>query len=595
LARIATLERSVRMSTSALPSTLAAHQPRRLRSPVPAAAFVAGAAGAAAVAFAVASGKAAPIQVFLLEWLSVPYVLAGLIAWWRRPQSTLGPLMVAGGLASAFSGWQYASHGGAYTVGAAFDILPAALFLHVVLAFPDGNLRARFERALVGAAYAAAVGLQLLKMLLDGVEPANLLAIAAQPAIVAKVQHVQLLSLSAICLTGVAVLAARRRRFGRARRRSLAILVDCFAGGLVMIAVLFVMGTFAWPGFLEVQRATLFVVGLSPVAFVLGLLDARLARSSVGELVLELRSDPGPQALRDALAQALRDPSLALAYWLPDFETYVDVDGRPVDLAASDERSSTLIDREGEPVAALIHDRTLDDEPELLDAVGAAAGMSLDNARLHADLRARVDELRGSRARVIEAGQKERQRLERNLHDGAQQRLIALSLRLSLLEKKVAAEPEVSQQLSAAREEIAHSLDELRAVARGIHPAVLSGHGLAVAVESLAAAAPLPVRLDIQLNARLGESVEVAAYYVVSEGLANVAKHAEASEARVSLKRTRTDLFAEVVDDGVGGADTERGSGLRGLADRVEALGGRLRVWTPVGGGTRVQAEIPCA
>jgi signal transduction histidine kinase len=409
------------------------------------------------------------------------------------------------------------------------------------------------------------------------------------------VEDVQLLSLSACCLVGLGVLVGRRRRFGRPRRRSLAFVIDSFAIALVMIAVLFVLAAFDLPGFREVQRATLFVVGLSPLAFLLGLLDARLARSAVGDLIVELRKDPAPPDLRDALANTLRDPSLMLAYWLPDFHTYVDVNGRPVRLPDDERRTATLIDRNGEHVAALVHDRALDDEDQLLEAVGAAAGISLENARLHAELRARVEELRGSRARVIEAGQKERQRLERNLHDGAQQRLIALSLRLSMLEKRLPDAPEVSQELDAARHEIALSLEELRDVARGIHPAVLSGHGLAVALESLSARAPLPVRLELHVDGRLPERVEVAAYYVVSESLANIAKHAQATNARVSVERLRDRLVVEVVDDGVGGADTERGSGLRGLADRVEALGGRLRVWTPVGRGTRVQAEIPCA
>jgi signal transduction histidine kinase len=311
--------------------------------------------------------------------------------------------------------------------------------------------------------------------------------------------------------------------------------------------------------------------------------------------MLELRDDPAPADLRDALAHALRDPSLKLAYWLPDFDAYVDANGSEVRLPDDERQTATLIERNGERVAALVHDSALEDESELLDAVGAAAGMSLENARLHAQLRARVEELRGSRARVIEAGQKERQRLERNLHDGAQQRLIALSLRLRLLEKRLPEEPEARLELDAARREIALSLEELRDVARGIHPAVLSGHGLAVAVESLSARSPLPVRLSVDADGRLPERVEVAAYYVVSESLANVAKHARATEARVSVERHGNRLVVEVLDDGVGGADTERGTGLRGLADRVEALGGRLRVWTPRGGGTRVQAEIPCA
>jgi signal transduction histidine kinase len=503
--------------------------------------------------------------------------------------------MVAGGLASAFSGWQVAESAAPYTLGAAFDIVPAALFLHVCLAFPDGRLRSTFERALVGLAYASAVGLQLVKLALGGVESSNLAELSHQPGLVARVEDVQLLSLAAACLAGVALVVQRRKRSGRPRRRSLALVVDSFALALVMVALLFTMAAFDLPGFREVQRLMLFVVGLSPLAFLLGLLDARLARSAVGDLLVELRSDPGPGDLRDALANALRDPSLTLAYWLPNFQAYVDVEGRPVRLPDDETSTSTPIDRDGEHVAALVHDPALAEEHQLLEAVGAAAGMSLENARLQAELRARVEELRGSRARVIEAGQKERQRLERNLHDGAQQRLIALSLRLSLLKRQMRGEPSLREELDAARREIALSLEELRDVARGIHPAVLSGHGLAVAVESLAARAPLPVRLAVDVTGRLPERVEVAAYYVVSEGLANVAKHAQATQASVSLEQQPGHLVVEVVDDGVGGADTERGSGLRGLADRVEAQGGLLRVWTPVGGGTRVQAEIPCA
>jgi len=254
-----------------------------------------------------------------------------------------------------------------------------------------------------------------------------------------------------------------------------------------------------------------------------------------------------------------------------------------------------MIDRSGEHVAALMHDSSLEDEPELLQAVGAAAGIALETARLHAELGARLSELRGSRVRVIEAGQKERQRLERNLHDGAQQRLVALSLELTMLKKRLDADPESSKRIDHARSEIALSLEELRAVAHGLHPAVVSGHGLAVALESLVARATVPVRLDVELDGRLPEPLEVAAYYLVSESLTNIGKHAQATSATISVARRNGDVVVEIVDDGIGGADTERGSGLRGLADRVEALDGRLRVWTPIGEGTRVRAEIPCA
>jgi signal transduction histidine kinase len=291
----------------------------------------------------------------------------------------------------------------------------------------------------------------------------------------------------------------------------------------------------------------------------------------------------------------LREPSLTLAYWLPDFRSYGDLDGRAVEVPDRNGRATTLIERDGAHIAALLHDPALDDERELLDSVTAAAGIALENARLHAELKARLEELRGSRARVIAAGQTERQRLERDLHDGAQQRLIALSLELSLLEQRLSGDPESCARLDQARGEIGRSLEELRDVARGIHPAVLSGHGLEVALESMVVRAPLPVRLRVDLAGRLRESHEVAAYYVVSESLANIGKHAQASSATVEVAQSHGQVVVEVIDNGVGGADTEGGTGLRGLADRVEALGGRLRVWTPIGGGTRVRAEIPCA
>jgi signal transduction histidine kinase len=374
------------------------------------------------------------------------------------------------------------------------------------------------------------------------------------------------------------------------------VLVDSFGLALVMIAVLLLAGAFELPAFEAIRRATFVVVGIAPVAFLIGLLDARLARSSVSDLVVELDADPNPPELRDALARALGDPSLTLVYWLPEFESWADLDGRPLALPEQGgARATTLIDRDGQHLAALLHNPSLGDEPELLEAVAAAAAIALENGRLHVELRARVEELKGSRQRVIEAGQHERRRLERNLHDGAQQRLIALSLALGLLGERLGSDPEARSRLERARGEIALSLEELRDVARGIHPAVVSGHGLAVGLESLAARAPVPVRLTVELDGRLDERIEVAAYYVACESLTNIGKHARASSATVAVSRANGELVVEVVDDGVGGADSERGTGLRGLADRVEALGGRLRVWTPRGGGTRVRAEIPCA
>jgi signal transduction histidine kinase len=503
--------------------------------------------------------------------------------------------MIAGGFATGLSGLAFARFAVPHTIGVVFDVLPAVLFLHVYLAFPEGRLRSQFEFALVAAGYAAAIGLQVIKMTLGGVGPQNLLEISTRPTTAHTVEQVQLLVISVLSLVGIGVLADRRRRAGRPRRRPVALLIDSFVLCLVMIAVLFVFGAFEGPAFLTIQRATLVVIGISPFAFLVGLLEARLARSGVGPLLVELQADPSPGALRPALARALRDPSLSVAFWLPEFESWADLEGRAVSLPQPGSgRSATLIDRDGASMAALLHDEELKDEPELLSAVGAAAAIALENGRLQAEQKAHLEELRGSRARVVEAGQKERQRLERNLHDGAQQRLIALSLELSLLEKRFGDDADAATRLDRVRREIAISLDELRAVARGLHPAVLSGHGLDVALQSIAAQSPTPVQLNVSLDGRLREPIEVAAYYVVSEALANVAKHARATSVSVDVACVGELAVVEVVDNGIGGAQTERGSGLRGLADRVEAHGGRLRVWSPAGGGTRLRAELPC-
>ena len=204
------------------------------------------------------------------------------------------------------------------------------------------------------------------------------------------------------------------------------------------------------------------------------------------------------------------------------------------------------------------------------------------------------EELTASRARIVQAGDAERRRLERNLHDGAQQRLVTLALHLRIAESRLAEDPVAAAELIAEGcDELALALEELRELARGIHPAILTDHGLTPALEALAARAPLPVEVSGLPSARLSEPIEAAAFYVVSESLANVAKYASASWARVELARDNGVLVVEVSDDGVGGADAVNGSGLRGLSDRVEALGGRFRVSSEQGRGTTVRAELP--
>jgi signal transduction histidine kinase len=530
-------------------------------------------------------GRLPHVHAALVSWIVVSYVACGLIAWSRRPESRFGPLLVIAGLVPALSRLAEADSAALNAVGEPLLLLPPVVFVHVFLAYPSGRLVRRSDRIIVLSGYLLVFGLDLLRLFFE--------LNGGNGAAATRAQRV---SVALVTLAAVVTLVARRQASGPELRRSPRLLVVCFGlalGALVAGALMLAAGA---PGRDEMRWVAFALVGIAPILLLAGHLRARLARSAVGDLLLELRGEPGASQLQRAVARALGDPSLTLAYWLREFGSYADPDGKAITLPDPGEaRSVTLIKRDGARVAALLHDPSLDDEPELLDSVAAAVSISLENAQLHVELRARLEELRGSRARIVESAQRERQRLERNLHDGAQQRLVALSLDLGLLEQQLDGDPAATKRIDNARREVAASLDELREIARGLHPAVVTGHGLGVALEQLTARAAVPIRLSVRLRGRLSEPIEVASYYVVAESLANVAKHAQATAAKVDVSRAKGLLLVEITDNGVGGADTERGSGLRGLADRVEALGGRLRVWSPVGGGTRVQAAIPCA
>ena len=235
------------------------------------------------------------------------------------------------------------------------------------------------------------------------------------------------------------------------------------------------------------------------------------------------------------------------------------------------------------------------DEPEIVQAVAATGRLTIQNQRLQAEVRAQLEEVRASRARIVEFGDAERRRVERNLHDGAQQRLVNLSLALGIARSQVptTSDGELTEALDEAAAELRLALAELRELARGIHPVILSEAGLGPALASLAERSPIPVTLAVASSDRLPARVEETAYYVASEALANAAKHAHASAVTITARRRGDGLVVEIGDDGVGGADPD-GSGLRGLADRVAALDGHLQVSSPAGEGTCVIAELPC-
>jgi signal transduction histidine kinase len=544
-------------------------------------------------------GVRAPVEDILNLLISLSFIGCGLIAWSRQPDNLVGGVMI---LFGSFRGIAALLLGTGTALGITVGILlkdaTILLFVVLLLLFPDGRLSSRTDRWILLPAVLAYFPLELVWMaFLPAEEPgaaANLFQISSDAGAADAVDTVQrvLIIGSQVALAGV--LARRWWQASAPRRR---LLTPALAGASALALFTVLLGVDKLAEQVPEWLVWAFFVTFTavPIAMLVQMVRSRLAHAAVGDLLVRLQQDPAPEHLEPALARVLRDSTLSIAFWLPEYESYASLDGRPI--AVTDDvpgRAATPIDRDGRRIAVLLHDEALLSDPALLDSVAAAAAFSLENARLQAELRARLDELRSSRTRIIEAAQDERRRLERNLHDGAQQRLVSMSLELAMLEAQFAGDPGARQQIGLLRGELASSLEELRELARGLHPAVLSDHGLEVALEGLVARAPLPVVLHVQLDDRLPSAHEVAAFYLVSESLTNVAKYAGASSVSVDIARADGRLVVEVADNGCGGATTDHGTGLRGLADRVEALDGRLRVWSPDGGGTRVRAEIPC-
>lgn len=569
---------------------------RRRRRILGATAVVVG-GGASAVILALAREDfpvAAPlipgdVRLELIVWLLLAwsFIGSGLAVWARRPENRIGPLLVLVGLGAVFDLFRLVDQPVLSTFGLWVSPLYLAVLVHVLLAFPSGRLESTLARWVVVATFANLALLHHMRLLVDDPRVAGALSKAS-------------FAVGAVLFFAAAlVLVGRWLGGSKAWRRAVALVlwpgaISLGTYGYLEAGLFFTDSVDAGPVAIWAFRIT---TALIPFAFLAVLLRGRLARASVAELVVELEKTMASGALRDALAKALGDPSLSVAYWLPGEERYVDLNGRPMELPhGQDRRAATLVEREGRRVAAIIHDETLTDDPELLRAVSAAAALALDNERLQAELRVQLDELNASRARILEVAADERKRIERNLHDGTQQRLTSVTLALGLAESKLTSDPGAARTgLDQARQALATALAELRDLSQGIHPSVLTEGGLGPALEDLAYAAPIPVRLAAKPDGRLPEQVEEGAYYVVAEALTNVAKHACASSARVDVTYQRDRLLVSVSDDGVGGADPTGGSGRRGLADRVHALGGTFDVDSRPGPGTEVRAELPCA
>jgi signal transduction histidine kinase len=545
------------------------------------------ASGAAVAALILSSDHVSDrgVQAALALLVGWSFIGTGLFAWWRRPANRTGLLMVAAGFA-----WFAAELGASdddvlFTIGIALDALFAAVVGHLLLAFPVGWLRSSRERAVATASYVTVTVLQVPSLLFEEPgEPRNLLIVEPDQALSDALDAVQYVLALGLALVALTILARRPR--------GPAFTPVIWTGGVAFVVFLVAKGFDAAGSPSDVLDAlSQAAVALVPFGFLVGLLRSRLAQgTAISGLIARLGDLPAEGPLRAALADALGDPSLALAYWLPESSRFVDSLGHPVTVSGPGWTEVTL---RGSRIAAIAHDPALSEEPELVRAAGAAAALALENQRLTAELRARIEELRASRARLVEAGDAERRRLERDLHDGAQSRLVALALKLKLARMKVEGTSEAATLLDESSAELQASLDELRELARGIHPAILTDRGLEPALRALADRAPVPVSVSVD-DGSLPPAIDIAIYFVVSEGLTNVAKYAGASYASVTVRRGPAAVTVEIGDDGVGGADAAAGSGLRGLGDRVGALDGRIWIESPPGGGTKLRAEIPC-
>jgi PAS domain S-box-containing protein len=650
----------------------------------------------------------------LVLFVSSSFILAGLIGWSRRPRNRTGMLMVAVGFGVLVGSLIEANHSIPYTIGALLGSMFIAIFVHLLLAYPSGELISRKGVALVTAGYATAFLAPLLESMFPGdleacqpnACPDNLVEVTRDHG--ANIVVTALWTAVTVLLFAAAVtlLFGRWRRATPGLRRILRSVYFAGALSLLLLSVGFIVTPFSGIGNTTVSIALIVTFTAVPFLFLAGLLGTTIARSTgVGRIFREIPERASPSEVQEGLRLALRDPTAEVAYWYDEGGHYVDIEGNRFELPEDTlHRVVNRLDYADRPVAAIVHDAALLSEPELLDAITNAARIALERDKLLVEVRARAEryravlqampdlmfrisrsgsylsynapterdllvkevvglqlwdrlpkeladrileaglacieqgearvieyeldfedetrhyegrfapsgedeflmivreiterrrqqqELEASRQRIVAASDDARRKLERNLHDGAQQRLVSLSLSLRLAQNQLEKNPaEATRLLEASRVELAQALEELRELARGIHPAVLTDRGLEAALEALASRAPLPVEIDGP-DGELPTPVETAAYYVVSEALANVTKYAQASSVKVTVARSNGYALVEVVDDGVGGADASRGSGLSGLADRVASLSGRLAVDSPPGAGTRVRAEIP--
>jgi len=544
--------------------------------------------------------------------VGLSFLAAGIAAWLRWPASRLGLLFTITGYLWLLPNLGHLPYALPFTIANLATSVYGAALAHLGLAWPTGRLRSRFEVGVVAADYAWNIGQSFASMFFWNPRtncgpscPANLLMIHGSSS---AENVLGVISIPVGLALTVTVLALIVRHWQTARgwtRRAMVPLLWIAPAICALSAVQTVAQNTSLPVFASATAGNILygylplILLAGPALFVAGTLLARTARGAVGTAIVDLEPGAPPGQLRDTLARALGDSTLQLAFRRPDGSAYLDTAGQLVD-PARPEPGRIVTPLPGPAGAApaeavLVHDGGLEHEPQLVRLTAAAASMALEHARLQAEVQAQLEQVRASRARIVEAGDAARRRIERDLHDGAQQRLVTLSLALGMARSQVAgSDPSLAALLEGASKEAREAIAELRELARGIHPAVLTETGLAGAIQALVERSPVLTTVGVVPAGRYPAPIEATAYFVVCEALANVAKHAPGATAQVAIRQPAGRIVVEITDDGPGGARPGAGSGLRGLADRVASVGGTLHVESAVGGGTRLRAEIPC-
>ncbi|MGW0328368.1 sensor histidine kinase [Nocardia sp. NPDC003183] len=549
------------------------------------------------------SPKFGQVELVLFLLTGASFVASGLFTWTKRPHELAGPLFVVAGLVWLACGVRRSSDPVLFTAGAVLTNIYLPVMIPVLLGFPSGRLRQPWERRYVRLCWALAVfGVSAEWMFFDPREvPAphrstsvNLLLIRHDPVLADRIQLIVGAFAFLIAVTAIVVVIKRWRSGTAAYRSGFApIMVLATVAG---VSVLWLMLTaIRFPGSLHGWTLNLRYIPmvLLPMAIAFGQVRYRMARTAVGDAMVEIGATPISSGFVEALRRALHDPTLALWNFDADRRGYVDDQGIARVLPrGTGHRVATILERDGAPAAALVYDKHLQTEPELLAAVRGATELALDHERLRNDLQAQLAEVRRSRERIVAAGDAERRRVERDLHDGAQQRLVAAALLLRRAQRTADTETR-GDLVTLGAAELDTALSELRELARGVFPPILAERGLTAALTSLAERAPIAVRIHGTLVPRPPAGVELAAYFIAAEAVTNAAKHSNGTHVDIQVGIVDEAVRLVIADDGRGGAQVGPGGGLSGLGDRAAALGGHLRVDSSSGAGTVLTATLP--